>query len=198
LPSNPGRALLLFFPTPFRLSLFRSLRIAILSDRFFCFAAIEFTTCSFRSSLDGETQSVKSITQHGKHEREMPSDTHQVFLLLPFSFSFLLIAFFNFPSSSLTLTPSILASAFTHFSFSSIAFRVSSGNAANFSFRAVSWSKACDGFDETLSCCTFFPKVDEDPARAENAIFVWEVGFDVDGWSGTKSCACEKKNRKCN
>ena len=59
LPSNPGRALLLFFTTPFRLSLFRSLRIAILSDRFFCFAAIEFVTCSFRSSLDGETQSVK-------------------------------------------------------------------------------------------------------------------------------------------
>lgn len=51
-PSNPGRALLLFFPTPLRFSLFRSFRIAMLSVRFFCLAAIEFASCSFRSSLD--------------------------------------------------------------------------------------------------------------------------------------------------
>jgi len=50
LPSNPGQALVLFLLTPFSLSLFHLLHVAILSDRIFCFAAIEIAGCSFRSS----------------------------------------------------------------------------------------------------------------------------------------------------
>src|SRR5882762_1844893 len=117
--------------------------------------------------------------------------THQTFLLFPFSFSFLLTAFFSLPSSSFTFTPSILASALAHFSLSSIAFRFSSGNAASFSLRAASWSRAWDGLDEVFSCWTFFP-VEVEPASAENVMLVWEVGCDVVGWSGTSSCACKK------
>ena len=48
LPSNPGRDLPL---PPFFFSFRLSCRVAILSARFFCFAAIDATTCSFLSSL---------------------------------------------------------------------------------------------------------------------------------------------------
>lgn len=50
LPSKPGRPLSFVF-TPFRLSFFLSLRIAMLSVRFFCFTVIEAASCSLRSSL---------------------------------------------------------------------------------------------------------------------------------------------------
>lgn len=54
LPSKPGRLLPAFEDLdgpPFRLSFLRSLRIAILSDLFFCRAAIDASTCSFLSDL---------------------------------------------------------------------------------------------------------------------------------------------------
>ena len=47
-PSNPGRA---FGLIPFRLSFLRSFRVAMLSDLFFCFAAIEAVICFLRSLL---------------------------------------------------------------------------------------------------------------------------------------------------
>lgn len=50
LPSKPGRPLSLGL-MPFRLSFLRSLRIAMLSLRFFCLAAIDAVSCSLRSSL---------------------------------------------------------------------------------------------------------------------------------------------------
>ena len=52
-PSNPGRPLepLFFDLIPLRLSLRRSLRMAMLSVRFFCLAAMEAVSCSLRSSL---------------------------------------------------------------------------------------------------------------------------------------------------
>lgn len=35
--------------------------------------------------------------------------------------------------------------------------------------------------------------MNEEPARAEKAILVWEVvDFDEGGWSGTSNCACDK------
>ena len=124
------------------------------------------------------------------HKRKV---THQAFLLFPFSFSFLLMAFFNLPSSSLSFTPSILASALAHFSLSSIAFLFSSGNATIFSLRTVSWSSAWDGLEDVLSCCIFFVEDEEEPTRAEKATLVCEAGiFDVDGWSGTSSCVCKE------
>ena len=48
-PSKPGRAI---FETPFFLSLRLSLRLAMLSSRFFCLAAIAAWTCSFFVSLN--------------------------------------------------------------------------------------------------------------------------------------------------
>jgi hypothetical protein len=129
LPSNHGQALVLFLPTPFSLSLFRLLHVAILSDRIFCFAAIDFAACSFRSSLDGKTQSVEGITQHEKWEQKILVVHTKLSCSSPSSFS-ILLAFFNLPSPPLALTPSIYASAFAHFPFSSIAFRFSYGNAA--------------------------------------------------------------------
>lgn len=50
LPSKPGRPLS-FDLTPLALSFRRSLRIAMLSVLFFCFAAMDVASCSFRSSL---------------------------------------------------------------------------------------------------------------------------------------------------
>jgi len=116
LPSKPGLALPFDLPAPFRLTFLRSFRMAMLSALFFCFAAMDMLTCSFRSSQD--------------------------FLLFPFSFSFFFMAFFSLPSSSRTFTPSSRASAFSHFSLSSIVFLLSSGNAASFSLRAASCSSA--------------------------------------------------------
>lgn len=182
LPSNPGLAFP-FLPTPFLLSDFLSFRIAILSVRFFCLAAIDFSSCSLRSSLmkieiRNQTQTIM----------KMNVKTYQAFLLLPFSFSTLLTAFFNLPSSSFTFTPSIRASALAHFSLSSIDFRLSSGRAASFCFRVLSWSRAWVGFEEVFRC--FLLEEDEEaPARVENVTFVWPgAGLEVDGWSGTSSC----------
>jgi len=119
-------------------------------------------------------------------------DTNQAFLLFVFSFSFLFTAFFSLVSSSFTLTPSSLASAFSNCSRSSAALRFSSGNAASFSFRAASWERACVGFEETLWCFAAFEVfAPPDPeSRAENAT---EVSLDwgpADLGSGTRSWFC--------
>ena len=64
--------------------------------------------------------------------------TDQAFLLFCFSFSLRFTAFLSRASSSCTLTPSMRASAFSHFSLSWISLRFSSGSFSSFSFRAAS------------------------------------------------------------
>ena len=147
LPSNPGLDL------PFFLSFLLSFLAAILSVRFFCFAAIEATICSFRSSLNN--------TNHHNcfHFHKTKKNAYQAFLLFAFSFSFLLTAFFNLVSSSRIFVPSRRASALSHFSFSSMDLRFSSDMVASFSLRAASCSRACEGSDVVLSRSAFF---DED------------------------------------
>ena len=166
LPSNPGR---LF---PFRRSAFP----AMLSARFFCRAAIDAAACSFLSCLQ---QCDFRGTAFGLRK----DLTHHLFWLFSFSLSFLFAAFLRRASSSLTFTPSIRASAFSHFSCSSTAFRRSSGIAINFSLRAVSCPSANDGFDVVVRFFDFL--LDDGPATAENETFV------IPGTSsGTRSWFC--------
>jgi hypothetical protein len=130
LPSNPGRDLP-FKPLCF--SLLFSFLLAILSARFCCRAAILAASCSFLSVLYKYQYSFRYMNG-GK--------PYHAFLLFVFSFSCRLAAFFRRVSSSRTLMPSIWASAFSHFSRSSICLRFSSGSAASFSFREASCCKA--------------------------------------------------------
>lgn len=71
LPSKPGRPLSFFVLTPFRLSFRLSLRAAMLSVRFFCFAAMDVATCSLRSSLCTVHQHAFSMKQ--TRQRTKPS-----------------------------------------------------------------------------------------------------------------------------
>lgn len=166
LPSNPGR---LF---PFRRSVF----MAILSARFFCRAAIDVAACSFRSCL--QQCDFREITSGFRKVF-----TYHLFWLFSLSFSFLFAAFLSRTSSSLTFTPSMRASAFSHFSCSSIAFLFSSGMAANFSLRAASWPRANDGFDVVVRFFDFL--LDDGSATAENETLVTPVTG-----SGTRSWFC--------
>jgi hypothetical protein len=180
LPSKPGRAFPFDFPAPFRLSFLFSFLIAILSDRFLCFAAMDAAIAVFRSALYHKCRDQCRIQAH-QHRR-----TYQTFLLFRCSFSFFFTAFFSLLSSSLILAPSNRASALFHFSCSSIAFRLSPGKSANFSFRDTSCSSACEGFDEVLNDCAPLP---EEPGRFENVTYVKSTFEsclpDTRGWSDT-------------
>ena len=77
LPSNPGLDL------PFFLSFLLSFLAAILSVRFFCFAAIEATICSFRSSLNN-TNHHNCFHFHKTKKKRIPSFfALRLFLFLP-------------------------------------------------------------------------------------------------------------------
>ncbi len=176
-PSKPGRD---FFETPFFLSLRLSLRLAMLSSRFFCLAAIAAWTCSFFVSLNvGRNQTSRSWRMRSN------STTYHVVLLFAFSFSLRFAAFFSLSSSSWILTPSNLAPALAHFSFSSTAFRFSSGNDESFSLRADICCSACWGSAVVLKCC---PVLDS-PATEEYATEVrWAWGpSSCDALSATSS-----------
>lgn len=119
--------------------------------------------------------------------RQIAEETYQAFLLFCFPFSLRFAAFFNRPSSSCTLTPSMRASAFSHCSRSWMAFRFSSGIDASFSLRDASCARACVGLEAVLMCvCAFLLE----PGTA-NATFAKPGGgcfeLDADGWSGTRS-----------
>ena len=118
-----------------------SLRILL-----FCLAAIfPFKLC-FRSSLD------RKINKNQSNIASQICDgATKLSCSFPFSFAFLLTAFFNRPTSSRTLPPSLI-SAFSHFCRSYAAFRFASGNVASFPERASSCCNA--GFG--LQPCVFW------------------------------------------
>ena len=164
LPSNPGRPFPCF---PF-LSFFLSALMAILSVRFFCLAAMLAATCFLRSSHS--------------------------FLLLTFSCSTRLTAFFSFVMSSLTFAPSIRAPALCHWSFCWIVSRLSAGRLARRSVRACNFTKACFGSEAVLSFLETFTGAS---ASAEKATVVMEgaegpsvCGFEENTVSCTSNCGC--------
>jgi hypothetical protein len=152
-------------PFPF-LFFFLSALVAILSARFFCLAAILAAICCLRPSHS--------------------------FLLLAFSCSARLTAFFSFVTSSLTFAPSIRTAALCHWSFSWIASRLSAGRLARRSVLASNCTMACFGSEAVLSFLETFTGASASAEKAtvvvEGAEVPFVCGAEEDMVSCTSNC----------